>query len=252
MTRHTEQPAQLLSLLADSTGWKIVTKLAHSDESQHSLASATGGPLEEVQRHLAVLQEMTLVSERPSDANPDETFYRLELTALRDALNAVGRAIHPVVGGIDAVTPDTLPPSKPRVLFLCTGNSARSQMAEGMLRYYGQGKVEVFSAGTQPSTVHPQAVKTMDRMGIDIHQQRSKHLDEFQNQQFDHIITVCDRQREVCPVFPGNPDAIHWSFPDPAAVEPADVQEHVFRSIANQLRNLTRYFLIALQRKEQI
>lgn len=106
-----------------------------------------------------------------------------------------------------------------RVLILCTANSARSQMAEGLLRELGGEKVEAFSAGSAPSRVNPFAIEAMQLRGIDITEQRSKSLQEFIQDPFDYVITVCDNAAESCPVFPGKAERIHWSFPDPAAVE---------------------------------
>ena len=108
---------------------------------------------------------------------------------------------------------------KKRVLILCTGNSARSQMGEGLLKHLADDHFEVFSAGTHPSTLNPYAVLAMAEMDIDIRDQYSKSLDEFLQQKFDYVITVCDRAAESCPIFPGPAQRIHWSFPDPAAVE---------------------------------
>lgn len=108
------------------------------------------------------------------------------------------------------------------VLILCTGNSARSQMAEGLLRHLAGERVEVFSAGSKPSQVNPYAVRAMAARGIDISGQRSKHLGEFLNQPFDTVITVCDQAAETCPIFPGKAQRIHWSFADPAAVQGSD------------------------------
>ena len=105
---------------------------------------------------------------------------------------------------------------KKRVLILCTGNSARSQMAEGLLRSLGGGRFEVFSAGTRPSRVRPEAVEAMREVGIDISGQRSKSVEEFAGREFDYVITVCDNAREECPVFPGRTERVHWSFDDPA------------------------------------
>ncbi len=102
-----------------------------------------------------------------------------------------------------------------RVLILCTGNSCRSQMAEGVLKHYGGDRFEVFSAGTNPSGLNETAVQVMKEIGIDISQQRSKSVEEFMGQHFDVIITVCDSAREACPVFPGGGQRLHWSFPDP-------------------------------------
>src|SRR5947209_10221683 len=105
---------------------------------------------------------------------------------------------------------------KKSVLILCTGNSARSQMAEGLLREIGGGRFEVYSAGTHPSGVRPEAVEAMREIGIDIVGQRSKSVDEFAGREFDYVITVCDNAREECPVFPGRTERVHWSFDDPA------------------------------------
>ncbi len=104
---------------------------------------------------------------------------------------------------------------KKRVLILCTGNSCRSQMAEGILRHYGQKNYDVFSAGTRPSSVNTTAIQVMKEIGIDISGQKSKHVNEFKNQQFDYVITVCDSAKESCPVFPAESKMLHWSFPDP-------------------------------------
>ncbi len=111
---------------------------------------------------------------------------------------------------------------KTRVLILCTGNSARSQMGEGLLRQLAGDRVDVFSAGTKPSVVNPYAIRAMEQRGIDISGQRSKHLNEYSEQPFDYVITVCDQAAEVCPLFPGKAERIHWSFPDPAATGGSD------------------------------
>ena len=105
---------------------------------------------------------------------------------------------------------------KKRVLILCTGNSARSQMAEGLLREIGGGRFEVFSAGTRPSGVRAEAVEAMREVGVDISGHRSKSVDEFAGREFDYVITVCDNAREECPAFPGRTERVHWSFDDPA------------------------------------
>ncbi len=106
-----------------------------------------------------------------------------------------------------------------RVLILCTGNSARSQMAEGLLRELGGGRFEVYSAGTRPTGLRAEAVEAMREAGVDISAQRSKSVDEFAGREFDYVITVCDNARAECPHFPGQAERVHWSFEDPAAVE---------------------------------
>ena len=124
-----------------------------------------------------------------------------------------------------------------RVLILCTGNSARSQMAEGLLRHDNEGAYEVFSAGTKPTTVRPEAIAVMREIGMDISAQRSKSVDEFANRQFDYVITVCDHAKESCPLFPATTKRIHWSIEDPAAVEGAQEERlKAFRRVRDELR----------------
>jgi arsenate reductase len=127
---------------------------------------------------------------------------------------------------------------KKRVLILCTGNSARSQMAEGLLREMGGDRFEVESAGVNPSRVRPEAVEAMREIGIDISGHRSKSADEFVGQDFDYIITVCDNARETCPVFPGRAERIHRSFEDPPAPGAADHDSTVvvFRRVRDEIR----------------
>src|SRR5689334_4705554 len=125
---------------------------------------------------------------------------------------------------------------KQQVLILCTANSARSQMAEGLLRNLAGDRFDIFSAGAKPSTVNPLAIKAMDERGIEIRSHRSKHLNEFLQQPFDYVITVCDTAAESCPIFPGPAKRIHWSFPDPAAVEGSQEQRLAsFRTVRNAI-----------------
>ena len=133
-----------------------------------------------------------------------------------------------------------------RVLILCTGNSARSQMAEGLLRREGGDRFEVFSAGTHPSRVRPEAVEAMREIGIDISGHRSKSVDEFVGREFDYVITVCDNARESCPVFPGRTKRIHWGFEDPAAAEgDEEARLEVFRRVRDQIRGRLKVFIEA-------
>ena len=131
-----------------------------------------------------------------------------------------------------------------RVLILCTGNSARSQMAEGLLRAMGDGAIDVFSAGTKPGIVRPEAIAVMAERGIDISSHRSKHVDEFAGQTFDYVITVCDNAKETCPVFPGAPRRVHWGLPDPAAVEGDEtVRLEAFGRVCAMLTERFEHFL---------
>jgi arsenate reductase len=133
---------------------------------------------------------------------------------------------------------------KKRVLILCTGNSARSQMAEGLFRHEGGDRYEVFSAGTRPSSVRPEAIAVLAEIGIDISGHRSKSVDEFVGQSLDLVITVCDNAKEACPVFPGRTARLHWPFEDPAHVEGTEEQRKAaFRKVRDQIRQRILTFL---------
>ena len=137
---------------------------------------------------------------------------------------------------------------KKRVLILCTGNSARSQMAEGLLRELGGARFEVESAGTRPTDVRAEALEAMREVGVDISRQRSKSVDEFAGREFDYVITVCDNARENCPVFPGKTMRVHWSFDDPAAA--AGVWEDrlaVFRRVRDEIGARLREWVSGLE-----
>jgi len=137
-----------------------------------------------------------------------------------------------------------------RVLFLCTGNSARSQMAEGLLRAFGSGDFEIYSAGTDPKGLNPLAIEAMQEIGIDISGHESKSLERFLGQHFDYIITVCDRARDSCPTFPGDNQRIHWGFEDPAAVIGTRAEQlAVFRRVRNEISERLRVW-VTVQRKQ--
>jgi arsenate reductase (thioredoxin) len=135
---------------------------------------------------------------------------------------------------------------KKRVLFLCTGNSARSQMAEGLLRHKAGDRFEVFSAGTHPKGMHPRSIDVMKEIGIDISKQTSKDVASYANRKFDYVITVCDRAKQECPVFPGA-EPIHWGFDDPADAS-QDKQLAIFRRVRDEIRQRLNLFLLANDR----
>jgi len=132
---------------------------------------------------------------------------------------------------------------KKRVLILCTGNSARSQMAEGLLRHDSGDRFEVESAGTKPSRVHLEAIQVMREIGIDISGHRSKSVDEFAGETFDYVLTVCDHAKESCPIYPGHSNRLHRNFQDPAAVEGSEEQRlAAFRKVRDEIRMYLRSF----------
>jgi arsenate reductase len=134
---------------------------------------------------------------------------------------------------------------KRRVLFLCTGNSARSQMAEGILRHLAPDRYEVFSAGTDPApSVNPYAIRAMAEIGIDLSGHRPKHLKEFLGEEFHRVVTVCDNAAESCPTFPRDPERIHWGFDDPAAVEGSEEEKmQAFRRVRRELHQRLQLWL---------
>ena len=137
-----------------------------------------------------------------------------------------------------------------RVLFVCTGNSARSLMAEGLLRHSGGAAFEVSSAGTDPRGVNPLTLRVLEEAGLDTAWARSKSVTEFKGQPFDYVITVCDRARRTCPVFPGGGDALHWGYDDPAEAAGTDAERLVaFRQVFTQIGERIHQFVpIALRR----
>jgi arsenate reductase len=137
--------------------------------------------------------------------------------------------------------------SKKRVLFLCTANSCRSQMAEGLLRSLAEKQFEVFSAGSKPTgKVHPLAIEAMCETGVDISRHESKSLNVFSGESFDYVITVCDNAREACPNLPGAAKQLHWSFDDPAHAAGTDEQKmRVFRRVRDEIRHRVRRFVEA-------
>jgi ArsR family transcriptional regulator, arsenate/arsenite/antimonite-responsive transcriptional repressor / arsenate reductase (thioredoxin) len=255
LAQTTPEPLAFLKLLAHDIRWRILLALARSDFRVEELVQQIKQPPNLVSYHLKHLRLQRLVTQRRSSADGRDIYYSLNLDQFRQLYFATGEALHPGVSEpVNQPHPqaETLAYSPTRVLFLCTHNSARSQMAEGLLRTSGGNKVEVFSAGSEPASIHPLAIKVMARIGVDLQGHRTKHFDEFLGQNFDYIITVCDRVREVCPVFPGDPQPIHWSFPDPAAIEgDLETQEKGFRETAQQLKARIELLLLMIERSRK-
>lgn len=249
------QPLDFLRLLAHDIRWRLLLALSRSDHRVEELVKQIGQPHNLISYHLKRLRLQQLVSERRSSADARDIYYSLNLDSFRQMYFETGQALHPgVIGAIsaDQTQTKTSSESRVRVLFLCTHNSARSQMAECLLRVLGHNKVEVFSAGTEPADIHPLAIKVMSARGIDLRTHRSKHLEEYLGQNFDYVITVCDRIREVCPVFPGEPEHIHWSFPDPASIEGnLKTREGVFENTARELTIRIQYLRLIIDRNRK-
>jgi ArsR family transcriptional regulator, arsenate/arsenite/antimonite-responsive transcriptional repressor / arsenate reductase (thioredoxin) len=244
-------PPAFLQLAGHPLRWRLLSDLARSDRTVHELTALVGQPQNLVSYHLGKLRDARLVSARRSSADRRDAYYTVALPRLGELLAATGEALHPGL----CLTPPP-PSSAPagavpvRVLFLCTGNSARSQMAEALARVRSGGLVEAHSAGSHPKPLHPNAVRVMrDEHAIDLAGQRSKHLSVFAQQRFDRVISLCDRVREVCPEFPGRPETIHWSIPDPAAglADGDDEASYpAFRQTADELETRIGFLLAPL------
>lgn len=231
------QPPKILGLLADALRWQLVVELGRSDRRVGELVELVGKPQNLVSYHLAELRHAGVVGARRSSADGRDVYYRVDLLRCRDLLDDTGRALH--VGlSLAPTTPDRVPPrrARPRLLFLCTGNSARSQIAEAFVEHRSARPARARSAGSHPKPLHPNAVRVLAERGIDIADRPTKPLSRFARSRFDRVITMCDKVREICPEFPGAPTVAHWSIPDPAAAGQSDeVTYPAFREAADEI-----------------
>ncbi len=245
---HTELDAQdFLRLAGHPLRWRLLRELAGSDRRVYELTGLLGEPQNLVSYHLGQLRSGRLVSARRSSADRRDLYYTANLPRFAGLLAETGRSLHPGLR-LEAAAPGLSPdiPDAPvsRLLFLCTGNSARSQMAEALARTRSGGRVQAHSAGSRPKPLHPNAVRVMREAGIDLASHRPKHLEVFAAESFDLVITLCDRVREVCPEFPGHPGYIHWSIADPAASSGSDEQTYpAFQQLAAELETRIGFLL---------
>jgi protein-tyrosine-phosphatase/DNA-binding transcriptional ArsR family regulator len=240
--RAVELP-EFLQLAGHPLRWRLLGELARSDRIVQELMARTGEPQNLVSYHLGKLREAGIVSARRSSADRRDAYYALDLARVGGLLSATGAAIHPGLKLSPVPREDAAPA---RVLFLCTGNSARSQMAEALARHLSGGAIEAFSAGSAPKTLHPNAVRVMrEDFGLDIAGNAPKHLDRFAAKRFDFVVSLCDRVREVCPEFPGHPETVHWSIANPVTGENDAATLPLFRATAAEIA-ARMGFLLAL------
>ena len=221
---HAEgSPPPFLRLAGHPLRWRLLSELARSDRRVGELCDLAGRPQSLVSYHLRQLRDGGFVSSRRSAADGRDTYYVLDLARCGELLSSAGTSLHPGLAATPGVRRQRRS-ALANVLFLCTGNSARSQMAEALCERLSGGAVRAASAGSHPKPLHRNAVRVMRERGIDLAGRRPKHLSEFSDRRFDYVISLCDRVREVCPEFPGGPESIHWSIPDPAR-EPGNDEE---------------------------
>jgi protein-tyrosine-phosphatase/DNA-binding transcriptional ArsR family regulator len=263
--RTTPHVADFFRLLADETRLTIVRLLVYSDLRAGELGSRLQMPSNAVAYHLKQLRSLGLLHDRHSSADARDVYYHIDLERLERLYLEARDALHPGFGlrvaassssfetpeaaETDAGTARSLTkvrstPPPLRVLFLCTHNSARSQLAEALMRQMGGEYVAVYSAGSIPTAVHPDTITVLRELGIDPSTLHAKSLDRFLGEPFDYIMTVCDRVRDMCPAFPGDPSQAHWSFPDPVVIEDPQQRLKAFRQIASGLQTRIRYLLL--------
>jgi ArsR family transcriptional regulator, arsenate/arsenite/antimonite-responsive transcriptional repressor / arsenate reductase (thioredoxin) len=228
-----------LKLIADETRWRLVTTLRRGDYQVGELTVRLGLPQNLVSYHLSALRQGGLVQVHRSDADGRVIYYGLDLAALKAIYTELGGLLQvPGEGTAHALAPRT-------VVFLCTANSARSQMAEAWLRHLSGGRLTARSAGTSPQPIHALTHQVMDEAGIDLGGQTAKGLEALHDLRPDLIITVCDIAREVCAHWGSEVPQLHWSIADPAA-EPAAAQPEAFRAVRDTLRLRTEGLLALL------
>lgn len=243
------EPPEILGLLSDPLRWRLVAELGRSDHRVGELVQLVGKPQNLVSYHLGQLRQAGIVSARRSSADGRDVYYRADLLRCRDLLGDTGRSLHPGL----ALTP--APPDgalrrrgRPKVLFLCTGNSARSQIAQALVQHRSGGAVEAHSAGSHPKPLHPNAVRVMAERGIDIAGRPTTSLTRFARRRFDRVVTLCDKVREVCPELPGAPITAHWSIADPAAAGDSDDATYpAFEAVADEIEGRVALLLADLR-----
>ena len=241
-------PPEVLGLLGDPLRWSLVGELGRSDRRVGELVELVGKPQNLVSYHLAELRRVGIVNARRSSADGRDVYYRADLLRCRDLLADAGQLLHSGLS-FRSSSPVDIPLRGPRVrlLFLCTGNSARSQIAEALTTHKSAGAIEARSAGSHPKPLHPNAVRALAERGIDIASCSAKPLTRFTRSRFDRVITLCDKVREVCPEFPGSPITAHWSMPDPATTGESDQATYpAFQAIADEIETRVNLLLADL------
>jgi protein-tyrosine-phosphatase/DNA-binding transcriptional ArsR family regulator len=241
MCRGMTAPA-FLRLAAHPVRWQLLVALAGSDQRVRELVERVDQPQNLVSYHLRLLRDAGLVTSTRSSFDGRDSYYRLDLDRCAEAITDSAAALHPAL----RVRPQPAAPSRPvDVLFICTGNSARSPIAEALLRHHGGEHVTVASAGTRPrDALHRSAVRVLrDTIGVDVSHQRPRHLDTVIGRRFAYVITLCDRAREAAPDFAHHPRRAHWSVVDPAT---ADDGYRAFRRVAADIDTRIRHLLPVL------
>lgn len=235
---------QFFKVLADETRLAVMRLLARSDLRVGEIVEQLNAPQNAVSYHLKQLRSLGLLRDQRSHSDGRDVYYSVDLERLQALYLAAGAALHPGMNAhLSAETATQRIDCPLRVLFLCTHNSARSQLAEGTMRQLGGASVEVWSAGSEPAQVHPLTLELLTELGIDTAAHVAKSLEQFHGQSFDYVITVCDRARDSCPTFPDDPAQIHWSIPDPTTIEDEQARRATFLKVRRELSTRIHYLL---------
>lgn len=271
-TAPSQEVGLFFRALADETRLAILRLLAVGDLRSGEIGARLHLPTNALAYHLKQLRAARLLCDQRSSADARDVYHRLDLDRLAALYASAGDFLHPGISrfvatraaqsgaqGLEWEAGQALGPApeslvnkqegamvaRPlRVLFLCTHNSARSQLAEGILRQLGGDRVEAYSAGSAPTEIHPDVIAVLRELRIDPSGQYAKSLERFSGEAFDYVVTVCDRVRETCPTFPGYPEQAHWSFPDPMELDDPDERHRLLRTVATELQTRIRYLLL--------
>jgi len=240
-------PPAFLQLAGHPVRWQLLGALVRSDRQVRELTELVDEPQNLVSYHLGRLRDGGLVSAHRSSADGRSAYYRVDLERCGQLLADAGGALHP---GLRLEAPPPRGAGRPprrrrvRVLFLCTGASARSPMAAALIEHLSGGAVAAWCAGSRPKPLHPDTGRVLRDLGVPEADERPRHVDELASRRFDHVITLCDRAREVCPEFAGSPEHIHWSIPEPSAGGGSDDETYAaFRRMAADLATRIGFLL---------
>ena len=240
----------VVRLLADPVRWRLVRQLAFSDQRVRELVEVLGEPQNLVSYHLRQLRDGGLVISRRSNFDARDTYYCLNLTACSRELSDAAAAVHPGLvhwPGTRQGEDTGQMGAGQTVLFMCNGNSGRSPMAQALLAHRAGPRIQAGSAGIEPKPVHPMAVAVMrDLYGIDIARHQPVPVEAVTGWRFDYVISLCDKAREACPEFTGQPGRMHWSLPDPASGQGGPAEYSAFERTATDLDARIGFLLRAL------
>ncbi|MEO3774783.1 ArsR family transcriptional regulator [Micromonospora sp. B9E7] len=250
MVKSSQPAPAFVRLTAHPLRWRLLAELADSDYRVRELVTLVAEPQNLVSYHLRLLRDGGLVTATRSSFDGRDSYYHLDLDRCAQALADTGTALHPALRrepGAPRVLPADLRRT-PRlsVLFVCTGNSARSPIAEALLWHHTNGQVEVTSAGSRPKPhLHPNAARVLrEEFSLDITDQRPRHWDTLTGRRFDYVISLCDKAREACPDFSGQPRRVHWSIPDPATAADTERASYpAFQRAAADIDTRVRHLL---------